>query len=305
MVECNAFCALGALAGQQSGPFGNPTAAVGQIIQSDALECEGGAGIPPNAARVALTDRGLPAVASIMSSGCQCMARFSPAIWQESKRSPDGAAAKSGAVEDVLALMVLARSTVFRRDVSMLMASQKESSGFSSTPSEARLYCGPSLPPRGRCLDRLGRVGRERRPRRSGPGSRSGGSRLSVGRRPGAWETAPPVPGVPCPPLRHHDWSALAAEKVWTGRPSDAVWERRRGATFQCSANPALPHPSPRPGHASGRQTGHAPRPIPHPPAQRRTPMDHDLCRLQHVLGPGAAVRRRGEQPQGARGPRG
>jgi len=37
------------------------------------------------------------------------------------------------------------------------------------------LILPPSLPPRGRCLDRLGRVGRERRPRRSGPDGASGG----------------------------------------------------------------------------------------------------------------------------------
>jgi hypothetical protein len=61
-------------------------------------------------------------------------------------------------------------------------------------------------------------VGRERRPRRSGP------ARLLEVRR----EAVPAVPGVPVatPPALgpERPWRA---EKVWSGRPSDAVWERR------------------------------------------------------------------------------
>jgi hypothetical protein len=70
-------------------------------------------------------------------------------------------------------------------------------------PQEAANELPPSLPPRGRCLDRLDHVGRERRPRRSGParrfrlrGERSRSSR-----------------GSPPPPLRHYDRSALRGLK--------------------------------------------------------------------------------------------
>ena len=71
-----------------------------------------------------------------------------------------------------------------------------DNAGSTSAPSEkiSRIFihplCGslillPSLPPRGRARDRLEHVGKERRPRRSGPASRF------------AWrETVPIVPGV-------------------------------------------------------------------------------------------------------------
>jgi hypothetical protein len=95
------------------------------------------------------------------------------------------------------------------------------------------------------CLDRPGRVGRERRPRRSGPARR-----LSPG---GA--TVPPVPGSPPPPLRHYDRSALEAEKVWNGdlqTPCGSAGEAR--LLLPAPTRRSLP-PSSRPGRTSGRRT--------------------------------------------------
>jgi hypothetical protein len=159
-----------------------------------------------------------------------------------SKRSPDGAAAKSGAVEDTAFCCHAAQGLHAKSTRSRL---PKKNPPFSFTPFAARLYCGPSLPPRGRCLDRLGRVGRERRPRRSGPARRS----------PRRDNGPDPSRGSPPPPLRHYDRSAQWGLK----KRGMETFRRRVGAPvrrdFTSSAKPALPHPSSRPGPSSGRRT--------------------------------------------------
>jgi hypothetical protein len=75
---------------------------------------------------------------------------------------------------------------------------KKNFSPLHPPPSRAPLYSQPSLPSRGRARDRLGRVGRERRPRRSGPARHvsPGGKRSRSSR------------GSLSPPLRHYDRSA-------------------------------------------------------------------------------------------------
>jgi hypothetical protein len=110
--------------------------------------------------------------------------------------------------------MVLTRRTIFRRGTGMQRL-QKNFPPFHPPPSQAPLYSSPSLPPRGRARDRLDHVGRERRPRRSGPARR-------FARR----ETDPPVPGVPVatpPALRPERPSGLKKRGMETFR-------RRAGA---------------------------------------------------------------------------
>ena len=97
--------------------------------------------------------------------------------------------------------------------------------------------------PEGRCLDRPGHVGRERRPRRSGPArlSRLSGERSRSSR------------GSPPPPLRHYDRSAQwGLEKCGL-----ETFRRRVGApvrrTFYSSVlsgapSPLVPSRSRRPG---------------------------------------------------------
>jgi hypothetical protein len=124
---------------------------------------------------------------------------------------------------------------------------KKKSSRFHSPPLRLAYTPSPSLPPRGRCLDRLGRVGRERRPRRSGPARRL----HPAGRRPR------PSRGSPPPPLRHYDRSALEAEKVWNGdlqTPCGSAGEAR--VTSAAPTRRSLT-PRPVPDPSSGRRIGH------------------------------------------------
>ena len=126
----------------------------------------------------------------------------------------------------------------FRGDERKFNLNSSCTKNFFLTKRTVCLILPPSLPPRGRCLDRLDHVGRERRPRRSGPARQD---RLR-GKR------TRPSRGSPPPPLRHYDRSALEAEKAWNGDLQTPCGSAGEARLYNASANPALPHPSSRPG---------------------------------------------------------
>ena len=106
-------------------------------------------------------------------------------------------------------------------------------SPLSIHPPPERAYTPPSLPSRGRARDRLGRVGRERRPRRSGPArhSRLRGERSRSSR------------GSPSPPLRHYDRSAFGLKKrgMETFRRRDGSAGEAHSFTAAPAGAPATP----------------------------------------------------------------
>jgi hypothetical protein len=105
----------------------------------------------------------------------------------------------------------------------------------------------PSLPARGRCLDRPGLRGKGAAPAPVGARqARSPGGKRSRSSR-----------GSPPPPLRHYDRSAQAAEKAWNGDLQTPCGSAGEARLYNASARPALPHPSSRLGHMSGRRIGH------------------------------------------------
>jgi hypothetical protein len=111
---------------------------------------------------------------------------------------------------------------------------------FIHHPFRGSLILLPSLPPRGRARDRLDHVGRERRPRRSGPEGASDRTLLL------SW------PGLTGPPS-----TPGAAGGYWVPRSRFA----RRGMTLETSPAWAVPDSGPdRPGgllrHPSGTTTG-------------------------------------------------
>jgi hypothetical protein len=105
----------------------------------------------------------------------------------------------------------------------------------------------PIPSPEGACRDRLGHVGRERRPRRSGLArlSRLAGQRSRSSR------------GSPPPPLRHYDRSAQWGLKKRGWRPQTPCGSAGQARLYIEAPCPALPHPSSRPGHpGGGRRVG-------------------------------------------------
>jgi hypothetical protein len=106
----------------------------------------------------------------------------------------------------------------------------------------------PSLPPRGRARDRLDHVGRERRPRRSGSARHVSPARGTVPIVPGVSSATPPA-------LRPE--RPMGAEKAWNGDLQTPCGSAGEARLYNASARPALPHPSPRPRHMSGRRIDH------------------------------------------------
>ena len=155
-----------------------------------------------------------------------------------SKRSPDGAPAKSGASEDSA---FSSHATPGLRARSTLSRLPKKFPAFSSTPSLARLY-SPIPSPEGALSGPPG-------PRGEGAAPAPVGARQA--KSPGG-ERSRSSRGSLTPPLRHYDRSALEAEKAWNGdlqTPCGSAGEARvfNAAPTRRSLTPR-PVPDRRPG---------------------------------------------------------